>query len=130
MCQKMYDAFLLSVDHAPFKNIRLHLPSCRKVRPHFSQNGSRATNFDPCLPRSRSTHMPKIKVLGQTDIHSQLTFFSKLSIFTRQFLFSLNLLYLRIEHIHDARTLKIRPLWHVLLHYSITRPSIKNLFDF
>ena len=37
--------------------------------------------------------------------------------------------YLRIEHIHDAKTLKIRPLWHVLLHYLITRPSIKNLYE-
>ncbi len=36
---------------------------------------------------------------------------------------------LRIVHIHDAKTLKIRPLWHVLLHYFITRPSIKNLYD-
>ncbi len=36
---------------------------------------------------------------------------------------------LRIVHIHDAKTLKIRPFWHVLLHYFITRPSIKNLYD-
>ncbi len=36
---------------------------------------------------------------------------------------------LRILHIHGAKTLKIRPLCHVLLHYSITRPFIKNLYD-
>ncbi len=36
--------------------------------------------------------------------------------------------HLRIAHIHDAKTLNIRPLWHVLLHYFITRPSIKNLY--
>ncbi len=36
---------------------------------------------------------------------------------------------LRIVHIHDAKTLKIWPLWRVLLNYFITRPSIKNLYQ-
>ncbi len=34
-----------------------------------------------------------------------------------------------IVHIDDAKTLKIRPLWRVLLDYLITRPSIKNLLQ-
>ncbi len=31
--------------------------------------------------------------------------------------------------IHDAPILKISPLCHVLLHYFITRPSTKNLYN-
>ncbi len=30
---------------------------------------------------------------------------------------------------HDAKALKIRPLWHVFLDYFIIRPSIKNLHN-